>query len=386
MRVAAGLDHVGAVSERCRSARAGRGAARSLRGRRRQTDLPAAGRAPPAVPSAAGGARVDWLRRAWTARALGARLARSFSGITGHAATPLCWRGVTTPPGVSALAVGDLALDVVRSPEELAAARAQTADRRAWELLLCETLAGRESWTLAGVCKACDRAVELSGDWLYSDGQVVNFGERRYAPCASSTTASASWLTFCAPRQRAAVGLVHISLRAGDAVLRVGSPQPSRRRGRQRVPRSRRARGDVGGGRAPRGRTGAQLRRRLVSTRSSPTTSSSTFRTSTERWPSARACCGPAAASTSPSRSTRPSTPGSARQYARARSSSSLPPEYHGNPVDPKGSLVFYEHGWDILDRCRKAGFADAYGLCYWSLLYGYLGAGLQLVFVAERS
>jgi SAM-dependent methyltransferase len=63
-----------------------------------------------------------------------------------------------------------------------------------------------------------------------------------------------------------------------------------------------------------------------------------------------------------------------------------LPPEYHGNPVDPKGSLVFYEHGWDILQRCSNAGFADAYVLCYWSLLYGYLGAGLQLIFVAERS
>ena len=63
-----------------------------------------------------------------------------------------------------------------------------------------------------------------------------------------------------------------------------------------------------------------------------------------------------------------------------------LPPEYHGNPVDPKGSLVFYDHGWDILDRCRAAGFADVYLLCYWSLLYGYLGGGLQLVFIAERA
>ena len=36
-------------------------------------------------------------------------------------------------------------------------------------------------------------------------------------------------------------------------------------------------------------------------------------------------------------------------------------PEYHGNPVDPeKGALVFNLPGWDLLDRCRAAGFSDA--------------------------
>ena len=38
-----------------------------------------------------------------------------------------------------------------------------------------------------------------------------------------------------------------------------------------------------------------------------------------------------------------------------------LPPEYHGNPVDTGGgSLVFQLPGWDILARCRNAGFRDA--------------------------
>lgn len=36
-------------------------------------------------------------------------------------------------------------------------------------------------------------------------------------------------------------------------------------------------------------------------------------------------------------------------------------PEYHGNPVDEKGALVFEVPGWDILDRARKAGFRDAF-------------------------
>jgi SAM-dependent methyltransferase len=35
-------------------------------------------------------------------------------------------------------------------------------------------------------------------------------------------------------------------------------------------------------------------------------------------------------------------------------------PIYHADPMNPKGALVFTLPGWDILDRCRKAGFADA--------------------------
>ena len=33
-------------------------------------------------------------------------------------------------------------------------------------------------------------------------------------------------------------------------------------------------------------------------------------------------------------------------------------PEYHGNPVDPKGSLVFQIPGWDVLETCRQSGFS----------------------------
>ena len=62
-----------------------------------------------------------------------------------------------------------------------------------------------------------------------------------------------------------------------------------------------------------------------------------------------------------------------------------LPPQYHGNPVGDGQSLVFYDHGWDILERCRRAGFADAHVLGYWSALYGYLGGGLQMTFAARR-
>lgn len=36
------------------------------------------------------------------------------------------------------------------------------------------------------------------------------------------------------------------------------------------------------------------------------------------------------------------------------------PARYHGNPVDPKGSLVFTFPGWNILEACREAGWSDA--------------------------
>lgn len=37
-----------------------------------------------------------------------------------------------------------------------------------------------------------------------------------------------------------------------------------------------------------------------------------------------------------------------------------LEPEYHGDPVDPDGALVFQVPGWEILARTRKAGFSGA--------------------------
>jgi hypothetical protein len=62
-----------------------------------------------------------------------------------------------------------------------------------------------------------------------------------------------------------------------------------------------------------------------------------------------------------------------------------LPPEYHGNPVSGEGSLVFSNIGWDFLQRCREVGFEDVFGVCYWSPTLGYLGNGLQMVFIARR-
>lgn len=62
-----------------------------------------------------------------------------------------------------------------------------------------------------------------------------------------------------------------------------------------------------------------------------------------------------------------------------------LPEEYHGNPLSDKGSLVFYDYGWDFLDFCIANGFKDAYMLCYYSYSYGYIGDGFQFVFVMKK-
>jgi 2-polyprenyl-3-methyl-5-hydroxy-6-metoxy-1,4-benzoquinol methylase len=59
------------------------------------------------------------------------------------------------------------------------------------------------------------------------------------------------------------------------------------------------------------------------------------------------------------------------------------PPEYHGNPVDPEGgSLVFQIPGWDILDMCRQAGFADVRMVFTGSTRYGITGREIPGIFV----
>ena len=56
-----------------------------------------------------------------------------------------------------------------------------------------------------------------------------------------------------------------------------------------------------------------------------------------------------------------------------------MPPMYHDNPIDPKGSLVFTDSGWEVLDQMRAVGFTDVELLLYWSMVYGHLGGPLPL-------
>jgi SAM-dependent methyltransferase len=62
-------------------------------------------------------------------------------------------------------------------------------------------------------------------------------------------------------------------------------------------------------------------------------------------------------------------------------------PQYHGNPVDPKGSLVFEIPGWDIMERSKKSGFSSTEMVYETSLHHGIIGAGFSGIFtmVARR-
>lgn len=51
-----------------------------------------------------------------------------------------------------------------------------------------------------------------------------------------------------------------------------------------------------------------------------------------------------------------------------------MPPEIHGNPVDPDGALCFRYFGWDVLDDLKSVGFTSTEVLNYWSTSFAYLG------------
>jgi glycosyltransferase involved in cell wall biosynthesis len=62
-----------------------------------------------------------------------------------------------------------------------------------------------------------------------------------------------------------------------------------------------------------------------------------------------------------------------------------LPPEYHGNPVDPEGGALSYrDFGWKLLDELRTIGFNDVRAVAYWSKEQGYLGRE-QFLFIARK-
>lgn len=62
-----------------------------------------------------------------------------------------------------------------------------------------------------------------------------------------------------------------------------------------------------------------------------------------------------------------------------------LPPEYHGDPVNPNEGILCFQHfGWDLLSVLRETGFEDVKAVDYWSRDYGYFGN--CLLFTARKS
>ena len=62
-----------------------------------------------------------------------------------------------------------------------------------------------------------------------------------------------------------------------------------------------------------------------------------------------------------------------------------LPPEYHGDPLNPEGRILcFQTFGWKMLDEFRKVGFSEVGAIFYWSLYHGFLG-GDQILFYVKK-
>jgi SAM-dependent methyltransferase len=63
-----------------------------------------------------------------------------------------------------------------------------------------------------------------------------------------------------------------------------------------------------------------------------------------------------------------------------------LPPEYHGDPVNPGGGvLCFQTFGWKLLDELRELGFDDTGAAFTWSYLNGMLGRELSMFYATKR-
>jgi SAM-dependent methyltransferase len=60
-------------------------------------------------------------------------------------------------------------------------------------------------------------------------------------------------------------------------------------------------------------------------------------------------------------------------------------PQYHGNPVSEKGSLVVYDISWDCFDVIKKCGFSKVYMVAGYNRLTGNIGDPLQFFFEAIK-
>jgi hypothetical protein len=62
------------------------------------------------------------------------------------------------------------------------------------------------------------------------------------------------------------------------------------------------------------------------------------------------------------------------------------PPEYHGDPMDPEGVLVFQVPAWDILDRCKAAGYGQSEMVLHASARHGVMETYLPGIFFLQAT
>ena len=282
---------------------------------------------------------------------------------------------------------GDLHVERLTSRPAFEQAYAAGADRRLYEDLLEEAYREAEHWYLPAVCQVCGLGVALLADRLYSPTGAVNFRER--LECGSCELNA---------RQRFMAHLVRTALAARPEGTRTYLHEQvtafytwAARELAGEVVGSEYLGHDVPGGTEVRGiRHEDALALSFDDASFDAVISNDVF----EHVPDIDAALSESARVLRPGGSLFFSIPfhDSADETVRRAELRDgevvelLEAQYHGNPMSEKGSLVFYDHGWDLIDRLREAGFADAAVVGYWSALYGYLGGGLQLVFAATRA
>jgi SAM-dependent methyltransferase len=278
---------------------------------------------------------------------------------------------------------GELDLQVIRSRTEFLAAAERIADRVAFERLLCERLRGQDEWTVPGLCQVCGEAVAFSGDWQFSDGTTVNFRERLVCPrcLLNNRQRFMAHVVRSAIRERPAAS-VYMYEQVTPFFAWAERELPARVVGSEYLGHDVRAGVVVDGVRHE-----DALALSFDDDAFDAVVSNDVFEHVPDIERSLAECARVLRDDgrlffSIPFHVTSESTMKRA-ELRNGELVELLPAEYHGNPISPGGSLVFYDHGWEILDACRSAGFRDAYVLTYWSLLYGYLG-GMQSTFVAE--
>jgi SAM-dependent methyltransferase len=277
----------------------------------------------------------------------------------------------------------------LKSREELVTGTAVVRGQRLhWEDTLAQAGSLRTEWELSGFCEVCESNSIFVLDWLYADGSLPNFRERLVCrQCGLNN------------RQRFVLGWLKQEVRnrqRGDVrIYLYEQVTPFYRAACQRLAGCRVTGSEYLGFDKKSGELVNGLRHEDAQALSFPPASLDLVASNDvlEHVPDYRRALAEAARVLAPGGKMIFSIPFYAQeQQTRSRAVLEknglrhlLPEQYHGNPVSEKGSLVFHDFGWDILEHCRAAGFTDAYVLLYHDLRRGYLGNGGQIIFLAEK-